>query len=474
MVYIRGNSRDYDIWKALGNPAWGWHDVLESFKKVEDMRIPAIREISDKHGISGPIKINSYNITGFVHDLYQNAAAELGYKTLQDLSDEFIGLQKIMGNFDNDIRGSTAHAYLTPARNRPNLHVIKHAHVIKIDFDAQGVATAVQFKLNDRILTVRQKKEIILSAGTIGTPFILMHSGVGPEEELRRFNIPVVAANSAVGQNLQDHLCTTVFFRIKKPILLDDSPDVMQNMLSNYFEYLLHKSGPMTRPPIFDIHGFFNTLNNADKFPDIQIVAIHYKKGQHKEMSQFFEGMRYGQSLNQAVEANKETDVLLFSVVLLNPLSLGEIKLKNSDPFDVPIINANYLKHPNDTETLVRGVQFLRKFLQTNTFRMHDIQEIPITFPECTAVYGSDAFWNCYVRHITTTIFHPTGTAKMGPETDAMSVVDSELRVKKVKVVRVIDASIMPNIISGNTNAPSMMIGEKGADFVKQDWKKDI
>lgn len=473
MVYIRGNSRDYDNWEALGNPTWGWHDVLDSFKKAENMQIPGIRETSDKHGIGGPIKIDSYNITSFVHDLYENAAAELGYKTLQDLSDEFCGLQKMMGNFDNDVRGSTAHAYLLPARNRPNLHVIKHAQVIKIDFDEQGVATTVQFKLNDRILSVRQKKEIILSAGAIGSPFILMHSGVGPEKDLHQFNIPVVAANSAVGQNLQDHLCTTVFFRINKPILPDDSPNALQNMLSNYFHYLLHKSGPMTRPPIFDIHGFFNTLNETDKFPDVQIVAIHYQKGQHKEMRQFFDGMRYGQSLDMAVEANKETNVLLFSVVLLNPLSSGEIKLKSSNPFHVPIINANYLQHPNDTETLVRGVQFLRKFLQTKTFRTYDVQEIPITFPECTAAYGSDAFWHCYVRHITTTIFHPTGTAKMGPETDQMSVVDSELRVRKVQRLRVIDASIMPNIISGNTNAPSIMIGEKGADFVKQDWNND-
>lgn len=478
MVYARGNSRDYDGWESMGNPTWNWNNVFEYFKKSEDMRIPEVQNSPnfDKyHKIGGPLAIDSFYEKSFIHNLYENATIELGYKVLDDMNEEFVGLSKIQGNFDHNVRSSTAHAFLSQARNRVNLHVIKNAYVTKILFDNKNQANMVEFQLKNKLYTVRQRKEIILSAGAIGTPQILMQSGVGPEEHLKDLNIPLIA-NLPVGQNLQDHVCTTIFFRLNKSTATTSTSDnpskTNGNILTDYVNYLLNKSGSMTKSPIFHLAGFFNTIDKNAKFPDTQIVAVYFEAGQDKEFKKVLEDFGYGDKLMEAEIANRESDVILFSIVLLNPLSLGEIRLKeNANPFDMPYIHANYLKNSKDADTLVKGIQFLRQFLQTNAFKKYDIQDVPITtFSECDEPYGSDEFWKCYVRYITTSLYHPVGTAKMGPENDVNSVVDSELRVRKVKGLRVIDASIMPTIVSANTNAPTIMIAEKGSDMIKNKY----
>lgn len=470
MVYIRGNDRDYNDWEKLGNPTWGWNNVLEYFKKSEDMRVVEVAQAfgGKYHGIGGPLKVDIYNPDSPIREMFLNASQELGYKLLSNIDEEYIGMHTVLATIDNDIRSSAARAFLQPIRNRTNLHVIKNAHVTKIEFDPLGRANGVQFRINGTTtLTARQSKEIIMSAGAINTPHILMLSGIGKRKYLKKLNIESVS-NVAVGRNLQDHPATNIFFRINNP-----APTMVEKtstLLDDLRQYLTQRSGPLTRIQSFSLAGFFNTVNLTDLYPDIQVAPYYFEKGQPEKLNDFFTSTGYDASvLNNVVLANQDSDIILFYIIILKPVSTGKIILRSNNPFEYPQIQSNFLKKPEDLQTLVRGINLVRRFLNTTSFQEHQVEEISINLPECNLL-GPEKYMECYVRHVSTTACHPAGTVKMGPLSDENSVVDSRLRLRGIKGVRVIDASIMPNIISGNTNAPTIMIGEKGSDFIKEDW----
>ncbi|XP_055607934.1 glucose dehydrogenase [FAD, quinone]-like [Uranotaenia lowii] len=473
MLYIRGNSRDYDRWEEQGNPTWGWKDVLPYFKKSENNGAYHIQqERAAFHGTEGPLKVNMYMSNEMTKILVVEAASELGLMEVMDVnSDEHIGYNVAQGTVHEGKRQSAAKAFLSPIKDRENLHVIKNAQVMKVIVE-DGVATGIKYARDTFYNVVATaKKEVILSAGAINTPQLLKLSGIGSKEELEKFDIPVAVESPFVGENLQDHLIVPLSFTMhkSKPITMD-----MSQFIDSIYSYFRYGLGPMGGIGATDLVGFINTQSPAAKFPDIQYHHAYYqaKRPDFASLIQPFGFEDY--IAHQLIEANKEAEVLNVLVTLLNPKSAGSINLNSSSPFKAPLINANYLDDHRDVHTLIRGIRVFRKFLNTQNFKDHEVEALHIKIDECDILeFDSDSYWECYIRYMSTTIYHPVGTAKMGPDSDPKAVVDSRLKVRGVKGLRVIDASIMPSIVSGNTNAPTIMIGEKGADFIKEDYAEE-
>lgn len=464
MNYVRGNSRDYDDWLAMGNPTWGWTDVLEYFKKSQNTSEAILNE--KYHGTTGPMRVQ---LSGFNHPFRQillDGGAELGYPYVGDMNEAFIGMTQLLFNINDGQRQSTARAFLSPVKDRSNLHVIKNALVSEIEFNSLNTATGVKFLINNQPIIAKTKTEVILSAGAIGTPQLLMLSGIGQDKQLRKLNIKT-RSDLMVGKSLQDHLMVPFILTAKKPMT---EPGSTKQMARDMFDFIIDKSGPLSSEGIFDISGFFNTVNATDLYPDIQTHYVVFRKGEVAKIHGLISKMEFNDDILQTiVNANVQQDVALVLLVLLNPKSMGTLRLRSIDPLDHPMIQPNYFDRREDAQTMVRGIRLVQKFLTTDSFKLQELEELQLNLPECGA-YGTDSYYDCYVRHMTTTLYHPVGTAKMGPDTDRFAVVDSRLNVKGVKGLRVVDASIMPKIVSGNTNAATIMIAEKGADFIKQDY----
>lgn len=476
MVHVRGNDKDYNQWEKAGNPTWGWKDVLHYFKKSEGMRVPEVAKSNGGkfHNTEGPLKIDSYHNTEPLREVVMKGGHELGYKTILDINaEEYIGLTVIQGTLDGNRRCTTAKAFLIPAKDRPNLYIIKNAHVTKVDFDDNKRATGIQFIVNNFKMIANAKKEVILSAGAVGTPHILMLSGIGPKAELDKHNIPQIV-DLPVGKNLQDHPYIPFPLKIAK---LNSEPASENAFLDVLYKWSKNEYGPSGNG-VFDILGFFNTANKSHPYPDIQTHYNLFKRGENILLPRYLEElMGYEDGLAKSIiDANQDSDVLFALSILLNPKSAGEIRLRSADPFDHPIIDANYFGDEDDLKTLVRGVRLTQEFMKTKIFKEHNVEEIKLNIPECNRVadHSSDEYYECIVRHIVSTLFHAAGTAKMGPANDKTAVVDPRLRVHGVKGLRVADASIMPNVTSANTNAPTIMIGEKAADLIKEDWGEII
>lgn len=470
MMYVRGNDRDYDNWEKLGNPGWGWKDVLHYFKKSEGLQIQDIVEVDggNFHSTSGPLKVSSFHNTVPFHKVLFDASRELGYKIIADInSDEFVGMTSSPGTLDGNRRSTTAKSFLIPAKNRPNFHIIKNAHVSKVLINDRKEATGVEFVLNNRNFVANARKEVILSAGSVNTPQILMLSGIGPNEHLAQHHIPTIV-DLPVGKHLQDHVDAIYVLAVNKGNSIPVSPNAFLDTLYKYTRNEIGQGGYG-----IDVAGFFNTINSTDRYPDIEIIYVYFAQGDNVLFPKYVEEMLGldDHYVNIIREANQKSDIAIVLHILLNPKSLGEIELRSSDPFDAPRIHANYLSHEDDVKTLIRGLRLTQHFMKTKTFRDHNVEAVPLQISECENFAGeSDEFYECYVRYMSNTLYHPTGTAKMGPDSDKGAVVDARLCVKGIKNLRVADASIMPKIISGHTNAPSIMIGEKAADMIKEDW----
>lgn len=472
MVNVRGNVRDYDRWAEAGNPTWAWRDVLPYFMKSEGMLVP---EVANSHGgrfhrTDGPLKFESFHNREPIRDVVLEAGAELGYERLVDINaEEYIGMTVPTGNLHQMRRHSTAKAFLVPARDKPNLHVIKNAHVTRLNIE-DGVARGVEFTVQNRKIMVPVGKEVILSAGAIGTPQLLMLSGIGPAAHLRQHGIKVIA-DLPVGKNLQDHVVVPFPLTYDKGTAAEVADSAFLDTLHKYVGGELGRTGH----GVFDVLGFFNTVNSTDRYPDLETHYNYFRRGESVLLPRYLaELLGYEPRLADSIAAaNREADILFVLLILLNPRSAGEIRLRSADPFEAPIIDARYLEQHEDAETLVRGVRLTQRFLQTHAFRAHRMAEVRVDLPECDKApyaFGTDAYYDCYVRHLSTTLYHPAGTAKMGVNTDRTAVVDGRLRVHGVRGLRVADASIMPDVVSGNTNTPTVMIGEKAADFAKEDW----
>lgn len=468
MIYIRGNKRDYDHWEELGNPSWNWESVLMHFKKSEDNRVPHIAADTHHHATGGPLPVDTYKDDQPIKSVLASALTELGYKQIVDYNGkENLGFLKAQGTVDSGTRYSSAKAFLVPAKSRENLHIIKHAHVTELTY-IQNAVNGVKFTIDKVPYEAVSRKEVILSAGTINTPQILMLSGIGPKDELDAHKIKL-RKELPVGYNLQDHLIVPYGVIFHGTNLEEFG---LKDLLEATYRYATNRSGLLSTIASLDFMAFVSTVNDPI-YPDIQFHMFHCKRKQ-PDLRNLFIAYGYTDEIVESfVKANEAAEIVVFVATLLNPKSRGRIQLRSADPYAPPKIFPNYFSEKDDLDTMVRAIRILRKLSGTEAFRINEAEIVRVKISACDKyAYDTDDYWKCYSRHISSTIYHPVGTARMGPDTNA--VVDATLKVKGVKGLRVADASIMPKIISGNTNAPTIMIGEKVADFIKADWLIDI
>lgn len=470
MLYLRGNKKDYDLWEQQGNEGWGSKDVLYYFKKSEDNQNPYLTK-TPYHSTGGYLTVGEAPWHTPLVDAFVQGGQEMGYEN-RDINGEFqSGFMVAQGTVRRGSRCSTSKAFLRPARLRKNLHVAMNSHVTKVLIDKSTKrAYGVEFMRDGKLMRIRAKKEVILSGGSINSPQLLMLSGIGPKEHLAEHNIPVIQ-DLQVGQNLQDHIALGgLTFLINQKVSMVESR--LQN-LRVVMEYAVLGTGPLTIMGGVEGLAFINTkyANVTEDFPDIE---FHFISGStnsdggrqvrkaHGLTERFYNAV-FGQ-----INYKDAWSVL---PMLLRPKSKGFIKLRDKNPFHYPLIYPNYFADPQDMATLVEGVKIVVALSRTKAFKRFGSVLNPTPFPECKHMgMYTDAYWECCIRHYSATVYHPIGTAKMGPYWDQNAVVDPQLRVYGVKGLRVIDASIMPNQISGNTNAPTIMIGEKGSDMIKEFW----
>ncbi|HEX4605801.1 MAG TPA: choline dehydrogenase [Candidatus Angelobacter sp.] len=432
MIYIRGHRADYDQWRDQGNPGWDYADVLPYFKKSENQEHGA----SEYHGASGPLCVSDLRTVNPLSDAFIAAGEDAGFQRNPDFngaSQEGFGLYQVTQSEGK--RHSTAAAFLHPVMSRKNLTVRTDVHVFGIYFEGKRAAI-VSFQQGSGSVQERAEREIILCAGAVGSPQLLMLSGVGPAENLRHMDIPVVCDLPGVGKNLQDHPASAVVYECTRPVSLANAEDY-----SNMMRYLMFKKGPLTSN-VAEAGAFIKT-SAASPVPDLQ---FHFGVGYFVEHG------------FQQIQGHAFT----FGPTLLHPRSRGEIRLRSSNPLDAPLIRANYYTESQDLEVMLQGVKLARTLAATKAFDVYRGAELH-PGPEAK----DDAALRAHIAKFTETLYHPVGTCKMGTATDTAAVVDSELRVFGVEGLRVVDASIMPSVIGGNTNAPTIMIAEKAADLIK-------
>lgn len=469
MIYVRGNRHDYELWHELGNPGWDYENVLHYFKKSEDNRNPYLT--GRYHNKGGLLTVQESPWHSPLVAAFVDAGTELGYEN-RDINGEYQkGFMIAQGTIRRGSRCSTSKAFLRPIRLRKNFHLAMNAHVTKLLINPETKrAYGVEFVKNGKWYKIKARKEIILSAGAINSPQLLMLSGIGPAHHLIEKGIPVIQ-DLPVGNNMQDHVgMAGITFLVDKPVSIIPT---RLNAGSSVMHYVINERGPMTTLGGLEGVAFVNTpfANHSMDWPDIQFhmapASLNSDNGDQVKKVLGLKDSLYNEVF--APIANKDAWTII--PLLLRPRSRGTIRLHSKNPFHNPIIDTNYFNDPLDIATLREGAKIARQVAEATVFKQFGTRIYTKPLPNCKHLkFWSDEYLECHARTLSMTIYHPVGTAKMGPTYDPEAVVDPRLRVYGIGGLRVIDASIMPTISSGNTNAPVIMIGEKGADLIKEDW----
>lgn len=439
MIYIRGNKQDYNEWSDLGNAGWSYKEVLPYFKKSENQEV-----INDEyHGKGGPLNVTNRNYTNPLSDIFIKAGQELGYDKTEDFNgakQEGFGYYQV--THKNGERYSTARGFLHPVAKRSNLTIEIKAKVERIVLE-NGVATGVIFHQNGKSHQANASREVLLSAGAYHSPQILQLSGIGDGDELKKHNIPVAKHLAGVGKNLQDHMVFFAIFNSTSKNTLD-SAENFPIVLKNLFNYLVFKKGPFSSN--IGESGAFVKSSDSQPSADIQ---YHFAPNYFVEHG--FQNPTKGNGFSIGGK-------------IVNPSSKGTVNLGSGNFNDSPVIDHNYMSTDDDVSRAVWGYKLAQKLGQTNAFQPYRsgifLPKKPIT---------DDAAIADYIRQTGETLYHPTSTCKMG--NDEMAVVNHELKVHGIKNLRVVDASVMPNVTRGNTNAPTIMIAEKAADMILSSTK---
>ncbi|KAG4079631.1 hypothetical protein HA402_010411 [Bradysia odoriphaga] len=465
MQYVRGFDRDFNRWHWNGNNGWSYEDVLPFFKKSESNQWEPFVEYRNGryHSKSGPMKVSFYGGESPFAKIFYEAGMERGIPFIQDINaEEHCGFLNVQGTVFGGRRHSTAKAFLIPAKNRTNLHIIKNAFAKKILISKSSRAFGVQFDLNGKTYVASTRKEVVLSAGTIMSPVLLMQSGVGPRQHLQRNKIDF-KVDLPVGSNLLDHVYSMLFFEF------NPTPTSPTMNLDNIYNFAIHNKGPLSTAGIQQLLSFVNTTDSRS-YPDIQTEYFWHTQDS-PSLPNYIKQRQFRKEVSDTLMAKtKNHNIGVILVVLLQPKSTGEILLNGTSPYNPPIIDPNYFHESEDMKTMIRGLRQQISFVDTDSYRKNGGKLIRFPLDECDKFgYLSDEYFECYVQYFAATLYHPVGTCKMGPKSDPSAVVDSELKVHNVRGLRTIDASIMPYITSGNTNAPTIMIAEKGADYIKRE-----
>ncbi len=435
LLYVRGQTQDFDHWRQLGNQGWGWDDVLPMFKRAENWEGVKTRN----RGAGGPLNVSESRVARDIVDAWVDAAKQAGYPYNDDYNS---GSQEGVGYFQmtmrNGRRCSSAAAYLKPISNRKNLSIFTDTRADKVVFEGKQ-AVAVDCQISGVKTRIKAKAEIILAAGAIGSPQLLMLSGVGAGGELTPHGINVKNDLPGVGKNLQDHLQARPVFKCTSSTINTETKSVFQR-LAIAAEYALTGSGPMAMAASLGA-AFLKTNQELDT-PDIQFHIQPF-------------------SANKPGDSRHTFSAFTASVSQLRPESTGHLELRSGEPDDHPAIHPNYLATNTDCDTIVAGIKMARTICGTEPVKSLITDEHS---PGLSVGTNDDEAILEWARNTATTIYHPTGTCKMG--SDSMAVVNDRLQVHGIDGLRVADASIMPVITSGNTNAPTIMIGEKASDIV--------
>ena len=440
LLYVRGQAEDFNHWRQLGNTGWAWEDVLPYFKRAETWK--GGDASNPERGQDGPLSVSPTRLKRKIVDKWLDAAVAAGYKRNPDYNgsdQEGVGYFQL--TIDKGRRCSSAVAYLKPARNRKNLTIITHAQAEKLLIE-EGAAKGVIANIKGQSQVVRARREVILSAGAIGSPQILMLSGIGAAHELKAKGIEPICDLPGVGKNLQDHLqARPVFKTTLSTINIETNNIFKQGMIA--LQYAISQTGPMTMAASLGT-GFLKT-DPMLATPDIQFHIQPF-------------------SASAPADGPHKFSAFTASVLQMRPESTGHLDLKSADWRDHPAIHPNYLATKLDQDTIVKGIQIARRIAQFEPLKSHITEEFTPGVKIALDDYDATLNW---ARDNSVTIYHPTGTCKMGQ--DEMAVVDADLKVRGVKGLRVADCSIMPTITSGNTNAPAIMIGEKLSDMILED-----
>ena len=437
LLYIRGQAEDFDHWRQLGNAGWSFEDVLPYFRRAEDQE----RGADALHGAGGPLAVSNVSEPHPLCEAFIAAAQQAGFPRNDDFngpSQEGAGYFQLTAR--NGRRCSTAVGYLRAAKRRPNLKVVTDALASRIQFSGRR-ATGVEYRQGDATHVAHASGEVIVAGGAFNSPQLLQLSGLGPAALLRSQGIGVVADMPGVGADLQDHLQVRMQYRCTEPITMNDVINSWRHSIAAGLRYVLSRKGMLTIGAGY-AGGFFRSHPDA-LTPDVQVHFI------------IFSGDASGAALHPFPG-------FIASVCQLRPESRGFVRIKSANPAVPPAIQPHYLSSQHDCDTVVAGMKLLRKIMRQPAMR-HYIAEERAPAPYCT----TDADLLAFARATGSTVFHPTSTCRMGA--DAAAVVDERLRVRGIERLRVVDGSIMPAVVSGNTNAAVVMIGEKGADMILQD-----
>lgn len=474
MIYTRGNRRDYDRWAELGAEGWSFDEVLPYFKKLECSHI----ENADPYyaGFEGPVAISETLWKSDIAKAFVAAGEEIGLPYVDYNGPTQIGVSYLQTSTEKGRRASSNVAYLYPIQDRKNLFVRRLTTVTKIVIDrTTNTATGVEFIRKGKVITLHARKEVIVSAGAINSPQLLMMSGIGPREHLNDMEIKTIV-DLPVGYNLMDHIApgALTFWTNASTV---NFASVLSNIGPEFVKFSKNGAGVLgsTGCESLMFLDLDDPSGDLDGYPDIELLqtagAVHSSSVYRTNFG--LKDSVYNAYVKPMVD--KQANAFMIYPMVLRPRSRGRIMLKSSDPSHYPLIYANYLSDPYDIRVSVNGIKATIDLMDTEAFRKIDAHLYETPLPSCAHFgFGTDDYWECHTRHFTFTIYHYSGTCKMGAEDDPSAVVDPRLRVIGINSLRVVDASIFPEIVAGHPNSGVFMVAEKASDMIKEDWSNIV